>query len=115
MPITTYITISTIYNMEDKYEELLKYSDPDRVRYNLDKYLGKDIPLYISTRRTKKYMVRNDKGKFIHFGQMGYEDYTRHMSDIRRIRYLNRATNIRGNWRDDPYSSNNMSIHLLWD
>ena len=101
---------------DDKYTELIKYSDPEKVRRNLDKYLGKNIPLYISTRRTKKYMIqRPTDGKFIHFGQIGYEDYTKHQNDIRRIRYLQRTTNIRGNWRDDPYSSNNLSIHLLWD
>lgn len=101
---------------DDKYTELLKYSDPVRVRKNLDKYLGKDIPLYISTKATKKYMIRNEKGKYIHFGQFDppMEDYTKHQNDIRRIRYLNRATNIRGNWRDDPYSANNLSINLLW-
>jgi hypothetical protein len=101
-------------NEDDKYTELLKYSDPERVRKNLNKYLGKDIPLYISTRKTKKYALQRPDGKFIHFGQMGYEDHTKHQNDIRRINYLNRATNIKGNWRDDPYSPNNLSINLLW-
>lgn len=103
--------------MDDKYDKLLQISNPERVRRNLDKYLGKDIPLYISTRRTKKYAIQRPDGKFIHFGQFDppMEDYTKHQNDIRRIRYLTRATNIRGNWQDDPYSSNNLSIHLLWD
>ena len=103
--------------MDDKYTELLKYSNHERVRKNLDKYLGTDIPLYISTRINKKYMIQRPDGKFIHFGQFDppMEDYTKHQNDIRRIRYLNRATNIKGKWRDDPYSSNNLSIHLLWD
>lgn len=102
-------------NEDDKYTELLKYSDPIRVRKNLNKYLG-NIPLYISTRRNKKYAIQRPDGRFIHFGQFDppMEDYTKHQNDIRRIRYLNRATNIRGNWRDDPYSANNLSINLLW-
>jgi len=100
---------------DEKYEKLLKYSDPEKVRRNLHKYLG-DIPLYISTRRTKKYMIQKPDGKFIHFGQFDppMEDYTKHQNEIRRINYLNRATNIKGKWRDDPYSPNNLSIFLTW-
>jgi len=101
---------------DEKYEELIKYSNPEKVRKKLDKYLGKDIPLYISTKITKKYMIQRPDGKFIHFGQFDppMEDYTYHQNDIRRINYLNRATNIKGKWRDDPYSPNNLSINLLW-
>ena len=101
--------------MEDKYEKLIQISNPEKVRKNLNKYLGKNIPLYISTRRTKKYMIQRPDGKYIHFGQMGYEDYTKHQTKIKRIAYLTRATNIRGNWRDDPYSPNQLSINLLWN
>jgi hypothetical protein len=97
-----------------KYEELLKYSNPDEVIRKLHKYLGKDIQLHMSNKPTKKYMIQSPTGKYIHFGQMGYEDYTKHQNDIRRINYLNRATNIKGKWRDDPYSPNNLSINLLW-
>jgi len=97
-----------------KYEELLKYSNPDEVIRKLHKYLGKNAQLHMSNKPTKKYMIMRPDGKYIHFGQMGYEDHTKHKSDIRRINYLNRATNIRGNWRDDPYSANNLSINLLW-
>jgi hypothetical protein len=45
---------------------------------------------------------------------MGYEDYTIHQDDKRRDSYLSRATNIKGNWRDNKYSPNNLSIHILW-
>ena len=100
-----------------KYEELLKYSNPERVRHNLDKYLGKNIHLYISTRKNKKYAIQRPDGKYIHFGQFDppMEDYTKHQNDIRRINYLNRATNIKGKWRDNPYSPNNLSIFGLWN
>ncbi len=32
----------------------------------------------------------------------------------RRKAYLARATKIKQNWKDDPYSKNNLSINLLW-
>ena len=59
-------------------------------------------------------MVQDPSGKWIHFGQMGYEDYTKHHDKLRRKRYLTRATNIHGNWKKNPYSANNLAIHILW-
>lgn len=99
--------------MDDKYEELLEYSNPEKVGRNLQRYLP-GSKLYISTRKNKKYMVKKPDGTWSHFGQMKFQDYTKHKDDIRRINYLQRATNIHGNWKNDIYSPNNMSIHLLW-
>ena len=45
---------------------------------------------------------------------MNYEDYLKHGSEIRKINYLKRASNINGNWKKDPYSKNNLAIHVLW-
>ena len=42
------------------------------------------------------------------------EDWTFHKDNDRRNRYLARATKIKGNWRDNKYSPNNLSINLLW-
>ena len=97
-----------------KYNELLKYSNPQRVAKNALDYFGKAVPIYVSDKPTKKYMVRDSAGKYVHFGQMGYQDFTRHMDKSRQERYLKRAMAIRGNWFNNPYSSNNISIHLLW-
>jgi hypothetical protein len=36
------------------------------------------------------------------------------MDKSRRDRYLRRAMNISGNWYEDPYSANMLSINLLW-
>ena len=52
--------------------------------------------------------------KWINFGQLGYEDFTKHKDNERRDRYLKRATHIKGNWKNDKYSPNNLSIHILW-
>jgi 2-phospho-L-lactate transferase/gluconeogenesis factor (CofD/UPF0052 family) len=89
-------------------------SDPIRVMQNAKKYFKKDVPLYPSTRKNKKWMVQRPDGIWVHFGQLGAEDYTFHQNEIRRQNYLNRALNIKGNWRDDPYSANNLSLAILW-
>ena len=52
--------------------------------------------------------------KWIYFGQMGYEDFTKHKDDKRRENYLKRTTNIPGNWKDNKYSPNNLSRNILW-
>jgi hypothetical protein len=79
------------------------------------KYFGKYVPIYLSNRKDKKYMLRDENGKLIHFGAYGMEDYTKHKDPVRRERYLKRATKIKGHWKDDKYSANNLSLYLLWD
>jgi hypothetical protein len=52
---------------------------------------------------------------------MGYLDYTKYIqydkkdANIHRNRYLNRALNIKGDWKNDHYSPNYLSILLLWE
>ena len=97
-----------------KYNELIKFSNPSQVYKNLQEYTDDNIPLYVSNKPTKKYMVKKPDGKFIHFGEMGFQDFTKHLDSARQERYLKRAMNIRGKWYADPYSANNLAIHLLW-
>ncbi len=94
--------------------ELLIYSNPKTALQNAKLYLGQDVELLRSTRKDKKYMIEDDKGKLIHFGQMGYEDYTKHKNEIRRQNYLKRATKIKGDWKENKYSPNNLAINILW-
>ena len=68
-----------------------------------------------STRKNKKYMILNDDNKYIHFGDSRYEDQTKHQDKERLKNYLSRATKIKGNWKKDKYSPNNLSINLLWN
>ena len=72
-------------------------------------------PVFVSTRKDKKFMIMNDNNKFIHFGQLGYDDFTKHKDEQRRQAYLARANKIKGNWIQDKYSPNNLSIKLLWN
>ena len=78
-----------------------------------NKYFNKPIKLYISDKPNKKYYILNDNKK-IYFGQAGYEDYTKHKDEKRRQLYLKRAINIKGNWKNNKYSSNNLAINILW-
>lgn len=97
--------------MEQKVVELLKYSNPKKVLKNAIKYLGKDVDVYVSTRKNKKYMIRSPEGKWIHFGLFGMEDYTKHLSEDRRSKFKQR--NAR--WSRSPkWSAGWMSYHLLW-
>ena len=98
----------------DKQQEILQYSNPNQVVKMAKKYFGYDKEVYLSSKKDKKYMLQDPNGKWVHFGQLGYEDYTKHKNEQRRNNYLNRATNMRGKWKDNPYSPNNLSIHLLW-
>ena len=98
----------------DKGKDILQFSNPNIVAKKAYKYFGEHIPIYISTKKDKKYMVKDPNDKWVHFGQMGAEDHTKHQDEKRRHSYLRRSTNIRGNWKDNPYSPNNLSINILW-
>jgi len=93
---------------------LEEYSNPKIVQQRAYKLFGKEATVYRSNKKDKKYTIINPDGNPVHFGQLPYEDFTRHGDPIRRQNYLNRATNIKGNWKADPYSPNNLAIRLLW-
>jgi hypothetical protein len=92
-----------------KNDELRKYSDPQKVVAKAKQYLGKNVNIRRSTRRGKKYMIFHNK--WIHFGAMGYEDYTKHKNKSRRHNYLTRSAGIHDNGK---YSANQLSRHILW-
>jgi hypothetical protein len=95
--------------------DLSPYTNFHTAQEKAFEYLGKDADLFTSPKKDKKYRIYNPlQNKWVDFGQLGYEDYTKHKDDVRRARYLARATNMKGNWRDNPYSPNNLSIHILW-
>lgn len=95
-----------------------KYSKKRTVQSNADKYFNRSNlkPRLVerSSRANKKYMVLDDNNKIVHFGVSNYEDYTVHKDEQRREAYLKRATAIKGNWKDNPFSPNSLSINLLW-
>lgn len=91
------------------------WSNASIAKKNAIKYLGKDVVFKVSNKKGKKFMVLNPTtNKFIHFGALNYEDFTKHQDPIRRANYLRRTANMRGNWKDDKYSANNLARNILW-
>lgn len=97
-----------------KEGEIYYYSNPQKVKQYADFEFGKNrYDLAISTRKNKKYMIRGDfsDNKWIHFGQWGMEDYTKHNDDIRRENFRNRNKHWKYMSRDTPAY---LSYFLLW-
>jgi hypothetical protein len=71
-----------------------------------------------STNKNKKMMVLTPKGKIIHFGQIGYEDFTQHKDKKRRENYCKRSSGIKdkqGNLtKNNKESANYYSRKFLW-
>ena len=98
-----------------KSDILYKVSNPIQAQKNAIKYLGKNIVLYKSSKPTHKYMILDLlNNKWVHFGSIEYEDFLKHQDRKRQTNYLARASNIKGNWKDNKYSSNNLSMNILW-
>lgn len=94
--------------------KIWKVSNPKLAQERLRKYIGKDAVLYLSERKDKKYFVLDPEGRKVHFGNTNYEDFLKHGNPVRRNSYIKRASNIRGEWKDNKYSPNNLAIHVLW-
>jgi len=103
-------------NVDVKLAHLKMVSNPKRVIENAQHYFNDpNIKVYLSPVKNKKYAVYDPNNKkLISFGNINYEDYSFHLSEVRRENYLKRASNMRGNWRNNPYSPNNLSLNILW-
>ena len=97
-----------------KNDELYLYSNPVKAQKNAFKYLGKNALLYKSKNVNKKYAIIEPSGKTTNFGQLGYSDFTKHNDKLRRKNYLTRTAGMKGNWKNNPYSANNLSRNILW-
>jgi len=95
-------------------DPIWKFSNPNVVQKRAKQYLGKNAKVYRSTRKNKKYMIEDPNHHFVSFGQMQYEDYTKHKNKRRRHNYLTRSAKIKGNWKKNKYSPNNLSRKILW-
>ena len=78
--------------------------------------------LEFSSKSEKKLMLKTPDGKVVHFGATGLGDYLLYSlsegqehAAQKRHSYLARASNIRGNWKANKYSPNNLAIHILWN
>lgn len=93
-------------------EDIELYSNPKEVLKKAKKIYGNDVEIDYSTRKDKKYMIRNpNNNKWIHFGSFGMEDYTKHKDKKRREAFL--ARNHK--WANMPmYSPAYASFYILW-
>lgn len=93
-------------------QDIELYSNPKQVLKMAKKIYGDDVEIDYSTRKDKKYMIKNpETNKWVHFGQMNYEDYTKHKDKIRRNKFRQRNSK----WADtDEYSPAFMAYYILW-
>ena len=85
------------------------YSNISQVQAMANKYnIGK---VYISTRKNKKYMVKKPDGKMIHFGEIGYQDFTGHQDEKRRENFKKRNKNWKNAEKCTPAW---LSYPILW-
>ena len=92
--------------------------DPKKVHFSMDS----NHKLYYDTQKSGN----NEKSDAVHFGDLNYADYIiwtwlehtgeadKGEADKRRDAYRARATNIKGNWKANKYSPNNLAINILW-
>jgi len=92
-------------------EKICEVSNPELVLKQLKKYYGDDVDLYLSTSKNKKYMVFDEEGKKVHFGDLRNEDYTKHQDKQRRNNFRNRNKR----WVDsEKFTPAHLSYFLLW-
>ena len=98
----------------NEYDAIWDYSNPLKAQQQAFKIYGNNAILYRSKVKNKKYSILAPNGKMVSFGQMGYEDWTKHSDPVRRMNYLTRTANMKGDWKNNPYSPNNLSRRILW-
>lgn len=87
------------------------YSNPELVYKKAREMFGPHVIIQPSTRKTKKYMLLKPDGKWVHFGQYGMEDYTKHRNAMRREAFRTRNRQ----WAyQDILSPAFLSFWLLW-
>ena len=96
-------------------------SNPKLVYERARQLYGNDVIIKESTRKDKKYMILDTTtNKYVHFGSLNHLDYTKYIqydveiANKHRMNYLTRALKIKGNWKENEYSPNNLSLYLLW-
>jgi len=67
---------------------IYNFSNPKIVYEKAKQYLGNNVSIKLSNKPVKKYMVLNPHtNKWVYFGQMGYEDFTKHQ-DLKRRKII---------------------------
>ena len=85
------------------------------VKQSLHRHYGKNVELFYSTRKDKKFMVISPEGKMIHFGSKDYPDYyldQTNKREERRKRFITR--NARWKYAD-KYTPAHLAYWVLWN
>ena len=72
---------------------------------------------YTNGNNNKRYYEKNKdkiKEQGANYLKKLSEENPEKLREYRRNAYLKRATNIKGNWKDNKYSPNNLAINILW-
>lgn len=89
-------------------------SNITKAKANFNRYKGNDNAiLRPSTRKGKKFDVVYN-GRTTSFGDINLADYTKHKDDGKRKNYLARSGGIKGDWKKNKYSANNLARNVLW-
>jgi hypothetical protein len=96
---------------EDKEIYIYEYSNPKTVLKKAKKLLNNDS-IILSTHKNKKYAILNpETGQWIHFGQFGFQDYTKHKDEKRKLAFQRRNAK----WKNmETYTPGFLSYHILW-
>lgn len=70
---------------------------------------------YPSDKPTKKFMVFTNEGKWIYFGSSGYDDYTIHNDEKRKLRYIKRHQEKEKWGKSGINTAGWFSRWLLWE
>ena len=116
------IFISIIYMTFKKELESINIEPNDYIKIVKQKARDYGIdPLRINFSNDKTHkLCYNDGDRKVCFGSKSYPDYiiytllNKEDADKKRKQYLARATKIKGDWKSDKYSKNNLAIHILW-
>jgi glutathionyl-hydroquinone reductase len=102
-------------SLQQAKEKLFKVSNLQTVRSKAKRLYGLRATIEVAQDGKHKYIFKIPSLHITRrFGDIHYEDFTKHKDPVRRQHYLERATKIPGSWKQDKYSKNNLSIHLLW-
>ena len=113
---------------EDQLQELeyppKKYLAKVRARAKKAGYDPKKLSFCVDG--VHKLQIETPDGKMVQFGRVGYGDFhiwsflerngkvEKGEAKKRRKAYLKRASAIKGDWKDNKYSANNLAIKILW-
>jgi hypothetical protein len=113
-----------------RFQDQLSGYDIDPQRYLAEanrkakKYNGSS--LRFSQDKTHKLELTDPSGKIVRFGRVGYGDFLiySHLeklgyfregySDMKRHTFQKSHSAIPGEWKTNPYSPNNLALHILW-